>query len=120
MTTILQDCHIIPRSLRNHAALRGLDGFDIDAPRNRIYLPNSPKLAAEMRMSGGMSGPDDVVYVAYRKGVEGALDKLAQIADPVVRLREVMLLQDVLRVALGKGDVIYGSGAGVGVAADSE
>ena len=120
MTPILQDCHIIPRSLRNHPALQGLADFDIDAARNRVYLPNDPKLAADMKMSGGMSGRGDVVYAAYRKGVEGALDGLAQIADPVARHREVTLLQDTLKVALGNGDVLYGSGSGADVAADSE
>ena len=120
MTTILQDCHIIPRSLRNHAALQGLADFDIDAIQNRIYLPNDPELGAKMGLPLGMSGRDDVAYAAYRQGVEGVLDELAQIADPVARLREVINLQDTLKVALINGDVVYGSGNGGEIAADCE
>jgi len=100
---ILKDCYIIPRLLRDHAALQGLDNFDIDAPRNRIYLPGDPQLAAKMGMSSAYGGDD--VHASYKRGVEGVLDNLAKIADPVARNVEVTTLQDALRVALGKGDV---------------
>ena len=101
MATILQDQHIIVRSLRDHEALQS--NFNIDAPRNRMYLPVAPQLAADMQMSG--HDRFNSVHAVYNARVELVLDQLVQIADPVARNSAVTTLQDVLRVALAKGDV---------------
>jgi hypothetical protein len=101
MRPILEDCAIIPLSLDNHPALSRT--FDVDAPINRLYLPGSPKLAADMKMSA--HGGDDANHAHYNAGVKRVLDGIRLISDPAARNDEVTTLRDALRVALGRGDV---------------
>lgn len=109
--TILEDNHLIPKALQNHLALQDPDGFDIDAPSNRLYLPTEPGVAGNM----GSSSHDgfNAVHLNYNRGVDQALNDLLVITDPATRASAVADFQASVRVALANGDLFAGPAAGV-------
>src|SRR6187402_3026194 len=106
---ILWEHHIIPKRFAGHPAL---DGMDIDAPSNFIYLPQSTQLAAKMEISPHPGGHLDSYYA-----VKDVLDRIAKISDSVRRLAEIRNLLDAMRLGLANGD-LYANDPGTG--ADTE
>jgi len=73
---------------------------DLNAPANIVYLPRSRVLAAEMGLSPHPGGHLQSYYAVCKE-----LEAIAEISDPILRSRAVEDLQDVMRIALGNGDV---------------
>ena len=94
---VLRRHHLIPLQFAEHPAL---EGIDIDASVNIIYLPGSRKLAAKMGVSPHPGGHLDSYYAVKR-----VLDEIAEISDRALRQAEVRNLQDAMRIALANEDL---------------
>ncbi|MET4040400.1 AHH domain-containing protein [Bradyrhizobium sp. RT6a] len=96
-SSILWGHHIIPEHCGRHEALQGVD---LDAPANIVYLPRSRLLAAEMGVSPHPGGHLESYYAACKE-----LDAIAEISDSILRLKAVEDLQDAMRIALANEDL---------------
>lgn len=102
---ILWEHHIIPKNCAGHQAL---EGTDIDAPENLIYLPQSTELARKMGVSPHSGGHLSSYYAECK-----FLDQIARIADPSRRHAELKNLRDAMRLGLANGD-LYSNNPGTG------
>lgn len=96
-TSILHGHHIIPEHCAGHPAL---EGVDINAPANIVYLPASRQLADEMGVSPHSGGHLESYYAACKE-----LDKITRNSNPALWLKEIEDLQDAMRIALANGDL---------------
>lgn len=100
---ILWEHHIIPKKFKGHPAFRGLDEqlFDVEAPRNLIYLPADYELARKTGVSPHPGGHDFRFY----EGVKVTLDLIAKEEEANRRATEIIKLIDAMRVGLVNGDL---------------
>lgn len=111
--SLLQDHHIIPENFASNDVIRSLTElhlFDIQASRNRIYLPADRQLAFEIgtsRHAHHLDSYDDVVKdqleLARRNAGENSEALQAEVAT----------LIDAMRIALAKGHLYTNAPAGM-------
>lgn len=111
--SLLQDHHIIPENFASNDVIRSLADlhlFDIQASRNRIYLPADRQLAFEIgtsRHAHHLDSYDDVVKdqleLARRNAGENSEALQAEVAT----------LIDAMRIALAKGHLYTNAPAGM-------
>ncbi|WP_081641244.1 AHH domain-containing protein [Vibrio rotiferianus] len=64
-----QNHHVIPRSLKNHSALKSAD-FDIDSTSNLIYLPKDRTVHATRSIHNGWNKD----HAQYNQDIRAELD----------------------------------------------
>lgn len=94
---ILWEHHIIPQQC---AGRQALEGIDLNAPENLIYLPQSIELARKMGVSPHGGGHLSSYYAICK-----FLDQMVGISDRSRRHAELRNLQDAMRLGLANGDL---------------
>ncbi|MDS1772060.1 AHH domain-containing protein [Vibrio vulnificus] len=69
-----QNHHVIPRSFKNHSALKSAD-FDIDSTSNLIYLPKDRTVHATRSIHNGWNKD----HAQYNQDIMAELDEISAI-----------------------------------------